>query len=311
MSGSAQEPEPGAPPPLVEEVSPDIYAYIQPDGSWFLNNMAFLVGSEGVVLIDTTSTESRTRALLAAIASVTDLPVRTLVNTHSHGDHTHGNYLLPAATIVAQHGCRDAVIEGGTMSTAMFPEVDWGDLRVAPPFVTFERDLTVFVDDLRVELHHTGPAHTTNDVYAWVPERRLLIAGDLVFNGGCPFVMMGSVAGSIDAVAELQALGAERIIPGHGPVCGPAALDGVEAYLRFVQSVAVDGVAAGWTPLEAAQRADLGPFALWGETERLAPNLHRAYSELRGEPRGTPLPLGALLADMVAFNGGRLPHCLA
>src|SRR5207248_4096931 len=115
---------------------------------------------------------------------------------HSHGDHTHGNYLLPEATIVAQHGCRTSVMEAGLSSTMMFPEVDWGDLRVAPPFVTFEERLTVWVDDLEVQLVHTGPAHTTNDVYAWVPERRLLLSGDLVFNGGCPLMMMGSVAGS-------------------------------------------------------------------------------------------------------------------
>src|SRR4051794_12659496 len=104
----------GAPPPRLEEVDEGVFAYIQPDGSWFLNNMALLIGSEGAVLLDTTSTERRTRALLDAVRSVTDKPARTLVNTHSHGDHTHGNYLLPDATIIGHRRCRDAVIETGT-----------------------------------------------------------------------------------------------------------------------------------------------------------------------------------------------------
>ncbi|HEV7888574.1 MAG TPA: MBL fold metallo-hydrolase [Acidimicrobiales bacterium] len=308
MSGSRPAPE-----PRLEEVAPGVWAYIQPDGSWYLNNAAFLVGRDGVVLVDTTSTERRARALLAAVQSVTDAPVRTVVNTHHHGDHTHGNYLLPAATVIGQDRCRPEVVAAGLLGTALFPDVEWGDIKVAPPFVTFSRDLTVWVDDLEVRLLHFGmPAHTTNDVVAWLPSRRLLLAGDLVFNGGCPLVMQGSVAGSLSALAEVRALAPERIVPGHGPVCDLSALDGLERYLRFVQEVAAEGVAAGWAPLEAAvrRRADLAQFAEWGETERLAPNLHRAYSELRGEPLGTALDVGAMVADMLAFNGG-VPRCLA
>jgi cyclase len=84
----------------VSQISEGVYAYLQPDGSWFLNNTGFLVSQgvgAGVISIDATSTERRTRAYLDAIAAVTDRPVRTLVNTHHHGDHTHGNYLIRGA----------------------------------------------------------------------------------------------------------------------------------------------------------------------------------------------------------------------
>ena len=94
------------PPPETQEVSNGIFAYLQPDGSWGLNNTGFIVGRGGVVAVDTCFTESRTRALLEAMGKVTDLPVRTLVNTHHHGDHTNGNYLLPSATIVGHELCR-------------------------------------------------------------------------------------------------------------------------------------------------------------------------------------------------------------
>ena len=79
------------PPPTLEEVSDGIFAYVQLDGSWCLNNTGFLVGRDGVTAIDTCATEGRTRAFLAALSSVTPKPVRVLVNTHHHGDHTHGN----------------------------------------------------------------------------------------------------------------------------------------------------------------------------------------------------------------------------
>jgi len=133
----------------------------------------------------------------------------------------------------------------------------------------------------------------------------------LAFNGGTPFVAMGSIAGSLAALERLREFGAETVVPGHGPVCGPEVFAGMEDYLRFVQGKAGDAFAAGLPPLNAAQEIDLGRFSRWHDSERLAGNLHRAYSELRGEPLGTVLDLGPIAADMVAYNGGQPVRCLA
>jgi cyclase len=298
------------PPPVVEEVAERVFAYLQPDGSWGLNNTGFVVGRDAVTAVDTCFTETRTRAFLTAVAGVTDRPVRTLLNTHHHGDHTHGNNQLPGATIVGHDECRRLMLEGGSVA-ALFPGVEWGDISVAPPFVTFTDRLNLYADDLLMEAVFVGPAHTTNDVILWLPEQRLLFSGDLVFNGGTPFVMMGTVAGSLTAIERLRSLGAETIVPGHGPVCGPELLDDQEQYLRFVQDVARDAFEAGVTPLEAAQGTDLGRFAAWHDRERLAGNLHRAYSELRGEPLGVELDLLPIVTDMIAFNDGKPLRCLA
>src|SRR4051794_7154055 len=249
-----------APDPTLREVSEGVFAYVQLDGSWGLNNTGFFVGADGVVVIDTCFTERRSRAFLDSVRSVTDRPLRTLINTHHHGDHTHGNWLLPEATIIASDKCRREVIAGGHAAKGLFPGVDWGEIPVTPPFVTFDDRLNLYVDDLAAELTFMGPAHTTNDVSVWVPERRLLFAGDLVFNGGTPFVVMGSVAGSIAAVERLQALGAETIVPGHGDLCGPDVLQDQLDYLRLVQSLARDAVASDTPALEAARATDLGRF---------------------------------------------------
>jgi cyclase len=301
------------PPPEVVEVSDGVFAYVQLDGSWGLNNAGFLVGRDGVTVIDTCFTERRSRAFRDTIASVAPgRAVRTLVNTHHHGDHTYGNYLfMPEATIIGHEKCREEVIATGMTTKGLFPGVQWGEIEIAPPFVTFEGRLNLYMDDLLVELIYVGPAHTTNDIVAWIPERKVLFAGDVVFNGGMPFVIMGSIEGSLRTLGRLRAMGAERIVPGHGPVCGNEVIDEVEAYLRFVQQAARKGFDGGAAPLEVARETDLGRFAALLDAERFAANLHRAYSELQGERLGTPLALGPVVADMVAYNGGQMPRCLA
>jgi cyclase len=112
-------------------------------------------------------------------------------------------------------------------------------------------------------------------------------------------------------VAALRELDAETIVPGHGPVCGPEVIDQVLAYLNFVMDLARAGTAAGVPPLEAARSARLDDFAGLTDPERLAGNLHRAYADLSGAAPGAPIDVGAALADMIAYNGGRPLACLA
>ncbi|MDP9238711.1 MAG: MBL fold metallo-hydrolase [Chloroflexota bacterium] len=300
------------PPPVVEEVSPGVFGYVQLDGSWGLNNTGFIVGRDAVLAIDACFTEQRTRSLLEVIRrTAQQRPIRTLINTHHHGDHTFGNYLfLPEATIVGQQRCRDAVLSEGLAAHRLFPDVDWGDIVLAPPTVTFDDRLDVWVNDVKVELIFVGPAHTTNDIVAWLPASNVLFSGDVLFNGGTPFALAGSIGGWLEALDRLRALGAETIVPGHGAICKPDVIGDVAAYLEFVLESAQRGMASGLEPLELAREMDLGRFGDWLDPERLPANLHRAYSELRGEPRGTPLP-GKAIADMIAFNGGQPPRCLA
>ncbi|NRQ34054.1 MBL fold metallo-hydrolase [Nonomuraea sp. NN258] len=302
------------PPPRVEEVSDGVYAYIQPDGSWWINNTGFLAGRRGVICIDACSTERRTRALREAVGKVSDRPITTLINTHHHGDHTFGNYLFPEATIVGHEEVRERILAEGIPDyrSAWSAEVEWGALQAVPPFLTYTDGITVHSDELRCEVRYIGhPAHTTGDSIVWIPERRLLFAGDLVFNGGTPFVLMGSVSGAIEALGTLRELGAQTVVPGHGEVCGPEVFDRVEGYLRFVLETAERGRAAGLTPLDAAGETDLGEWGTLLDSERIVGNLHRAYAELDGRPPGAPIDLAAAVLDMIAFNGGRPLSCLA
>ncbi|MBO0806311.1 MAG: MBL fold metallo-hydrolase [Nocardiopsaceae bacterium] len=303
-------------PGRLEEIADGVFAYVQPDGTWMINNTGFLVARDGVTAIDACSTERRTRAFLDTIASVARLPVRTLVNTHHHPDHTAGNGLFTGVAIVAHHNAREEMRAFGVPSnTGIWTDVDYGDLTLALPTVTFADQLTLWAGDLRCELLFAGqPAHTTNDIVAWIPEHSVLFAGDLVFNGGTPFLLSGSVLGAIHVLENfLKPLGARTIVPGHGPVAGPGVIDEVLGYLCFVRDAAEQALGAGLSPLDAARGIDLGRYAQWSDPERIVGNLHRAYADLSGtEPqRGGPLDAAAALADMVAYNGGRPLRCRA
>jgi cyclase len=303
------------PPPVLEEISPAVYSYVQPDGTWFINNTGFVVGDDGVVVVDATSTEARTLAFIQAIRSVTDKPITTLINTHHHGDHTHGNYLFRDATIVGHRRCRQVMMSAGHIVdySAAFPGVEWGALEFAPPTLTFEGSLEVYAGDLKLDLHDVGSvAHTEGDVHVWIPERGVLFAGDLVFHGGTPFALFGSVSGTIAAMDRLEAYDAAVLVPGHGPVARgaevTAAFDDQRQYLTFVQEQAAAGISAGRTPLEQARETDLGRFATWSDSERLAGNLNVAYREAGHNPE---FSIETSIGQMIEFNGGALPRCLA
>jgi cyclase len=161
--------------PGVQEVSAGVYAYIQPDGTWWINNTGFLTGPQGVISIDTCSTERRTRAYQDAIAAVTAAPVRTVINTHHHGDHTFGNCLFPGAAIVGHERARaEAIAFGPPRELPFWDGPDWGELALDPPFVTFTD---------QIALHAGDPPGAAIDIPA-------ALADMVTYNGGVPLTCL-------------------------------------------------------------------------------------------------------------------------
>ncbi|MEE1758269.1 MULTISPECIES: MBL fold metallo-hydrolase [unclassified Streptomyces] len=289
-------------PARLEEVAENVYAYVQPDGSWCLNNAGVISVDGESTLVDTTATEQRARALREAVLGVGVAP-RVVVNTHSHGDHTFGNFVFPEAVVVGHAGTRAEIQKVGLHLTGLWPDVCWGEIELSPPTITYEDRLTLHIGSVRADVVDMGTAHTANDTVVWLPEQRVLFTGDLVMRGVTPFIPMGSLSGALAAVRAMRELRPEVIVPGHGPVCGTEALDETERYLQWVRGLAQEGLAAGATPLEVAHDTDFGPWAELLDPERLVPNLHRAYAELRGAAPGSPVDMTALFQEMVTFRG--------
>ncbi|WP_312878267.1 MBL fold metallo-hydrolase [Lentzea indica] len=296
--------------PELVEVAPGVHAYIQPDGSWMINNTGVVVGSDdSLLLVDTTSTETRNRALFASVASVCSSDPRYVINTHHHGDHTYGNWLVPSSTsIVGHEACREELLAAGLIASQVLTGPDYGHLEVRPPSLTYTSSLTLHLGTRVVELHHPGPAHTRGDSVVWLPAERVLFTGDLVFAGGQPFLAEGSINGYLSSLEFLRSFGASVVVPGHGPLLRGdeinRVLDDLVAYTTYLSELASSGHAVGKTPMEVVREAGESRFSAWQESERLVGNLHRAYHELDGKPLSERLELPRVWMDMMELHGG-------
>ncbi|WP_312868531.1 MBL fold metallo-hydrolase [Amycolatopsis pithecellobii] len=285
-----------------------MWAWTQGDGSWWINNAGLVAGDDGDILIDTCATEVRTRRLLEQVNAVRpESPIRFAVNTHLHGDHTHGNSLLPSTTSIVGHSQMRAGLAEDTIIDACppfwSPPPDWGNVTKRLPSVTYEDRLVLHSGSTEVHVVHPGyAAHTTGDSVAFVPTAGVLFTGDLLFHDVTPLVFMGSLDGALRCLDWMAEFDASVIVPGHGEVLERQELQTVleshRNYYRLIQSAAESGIASGLSPLEAAKRTELGDFATLPDAERVVLNLHRAYAEISD----WKFDLFAAFEDAVQYN---------
>lgn len=271
----------------VKQLAPNIYAYIQAKATWYWNNAGFIVGNDYVVVVDALATVGLTQKFRDEIRKITDKPVRYLINTHHHGDHTYGNHVFAGATIISHDYCRREVIEAGIMDPSLlntiFPEFDFQGIAATPADITFDKQLTLHMDGREVRLLHFGPGHTVDDIIVYLPAEGVIFAGDFIFLYSTPLGMEGSFAGWLRNLDVMAKLGAQVYVPGHGPVCGVEGLNLCRDYLVFIQGEAKKRFDKGMTVDEAAKDIDLGHFKQWPNHERILLNVERLWREFRGE----------------------------
>ena len=190
----------------------------------FISNAGFVVTSAGVVVIDALGSPALARELRAEIARVTPLPVTHVIVTHYHADHIYGLQVFKdAGAVVVAHRQAllylhsDAAQQRLVASREeLFPWVDEAT-RLVPADQWVDGPTSLRVGDTVLELRPVGPSHTPEDLAVWLPQRRVLFAGDLVFRGRIPFVGQADSAHWIQALDALLGFDARVVIPGHGP----------------------------------------------------------------------------------------------
>jgi glyoxylase-like metal-dependent hydrolase (beta-lactamase superfamily II) len=305
------------------EVGPGVHAWLQPNGALGESNAALVVGAGESVLVDTLWDPRLARRMLDAMAPlIAAAPIETVVNTHSDGDHWWGNQEVKGAEIIATGAAArvmdtqspgemkrfgalaaalrragslplpyprraDVAVIAAYASAGLEPFA-FDDVRLLPPTRTFSGHLDLDVGGREVRLLEVGPAHTEGDLIVWVPDARIAIAADILFVGVTPIMWAGPLEGWVAALERLLELGAERLVPGHGPVCGPDEVRRLIDYWRWLDSAAGQRLDAGESPAAVARELVLGEeiaqrgFADWLGPERALVNVRTIDAHRRG-----------------------------
>jgi cyclase len=269
------------------EVADGVFAYVQATGGYCISNAGLILGDDEALIVDTLFTPSMNRDFQAAVRRVTDKPARHLVDTHHHVDHTLGNFLFPQCRIIAHANARVEMERFGLPDffLRMVPQFcdEIRDVPVRLPDVTFDGAMTLHLGGRRVELLHFGTAHTVGDIAVYLPEERVLFAGDLAFFWVTPVAFEGHIGKWIRVVDRLLEMDVGAVVPGHGPVGGLDDVRSVREYLALVRRQARRAYNQGLDERETARGLRLGGYASWNEPERAAINVQRLYREFRHE----------------------------
>jgi glyoxylase-like metal-dependent hydrolase (beta-lactamase superfamily II)/alkylhydroperoxidase family enzyme len=291
------------------------FAWLEPDGRWGLTNTGLVRDDGGeALLVDTLFDLPHTAAMLGALTGAAPgTRIGTVVNTHANGDHYWGNQLVTGADIVVsaataremEHaptpGLLQELTDRGDNRDAFSAylkdinrDFDFRGIEPPPPTREFTGRLDIRVGHLTATAIDMGAQHTEGDTVVWVPEDRVLFAGDLLFVGVHPTMWAGPIGNWIAACAAIEDLRPRVIVPGHGPVTD---LDGVRDfrdYLEHVQRESAARYESGMPWQEAAVDLSLGRWSHWADPERLAVTVAAVYRDLAGQAAG-----GTTAEDMI------------
>ena len=251
------------------QLSPAVW-YVQglsalgsPANQNFISNAAFIVTTQGVVVIDALGSPALAQQLIAAIRQVTPQPISHVIVTHYHADHIYGLQVFKAlgARILAHHAARSylnsdtARLRLQASRQELAPWID-ASTELVDADQWLDADHELLLGGLRLQLRHVGPAHTPEDLVVYLPQERVLLAGDLVFRARIPFVGQADSRRWIQALDNLLVLDARLIVPGHGPVSESAREDMqlTRDYLAYLRNT-MGRAAKNMDPFEEAYAA--------------------------------------------------------
>jgi glyoxylase-like metal-dependent hydrolase (beta-lactamase superfamily II) len=303
------------PEPRLVTVAEGVHAWIGAGGD---SNAGAIETPDGVIIIDTQQYPRLARELRAAVAARIGQPLRIVVNTHCHLDHTHGNTVFAGVPILAHEktlaainaclgpraGAEWSVTDFSTKLRFLFGQnvlelvaddeparrwfagrialPDYDTMVIRPPGETFAGDFAFHLPDDTVRLHYFGPAHCDGDIVVHLEKRKVAFLGDLLFHGRFPWLGDCDVDGLIAALGHVLALDVVVVVPGHGP---PATLADVARFrdmLVELRAAVARAIKAGASEEAAVAEVALPQFAhVQRYKEWLSLDVRAAYRYLR------------------------------
>lgn len=254
-------------------------------------NRGFIVGSNGVAVIDTGGSAQTGAALRAAIQEKTTTPVTHVINTHMHPDHVLGNAAFSNGNPIftGHHKLLRALAERSDSyiesAKEQLGETVFSGTAVVLPTLAVESETTIDLGGREIVLTARPTAHTNNDLTIRDTRTNTVFMGDLIFSGHLP-TLDGSLRGWLKLLDQLEKEPADRIVPGHGPahMAWPAGAADIRRYLETLATDVRKAIAAGKTMTDAMATAAQSERSRWSLfEEHNARNVSAAFAELEWE----------------------------
>jgi cyclase len=248
-------------------------------------NIGVSVGDDGIVIIDDQFAPLAEK-IQAALKGISNKPVRFVINTHWHGDHTGGNeYFQQQGPIIAQENVRKRLEEGSTVPGRTRPPAPKGAL----PIITFNDRASVYLNGEEIRAIHFPHGHTDGDSVIFFTKSNVVHMGDDFVTYGFPFIDLdsgGSVQGMIAAVDKVIATVSPetKIIPGHGPLSTAADLKPYSAMLKETTAIVQNGIKQGKTADQMKQEKVFAAYQKWsGDFVTTDKFIDTLYDDLTGK----------------------------
>jgi cyclase len=270
--------------PQIRKFADGIYVYV---GQNFNSNAGIILTQDGVVLIDSGHFPTDSRAILDAVKKLTPMPVRFLIDTEPHPDHTTGHFIFPPATIIAAAGAGesmrnrerqvpDRIARLAATSPAMKTALE--GYKFIPPHIEYNEKMTLHVGERTFELKYLKDVHSEADTAIWLPKERILFSASAYVSEQVnifrPFVNITDI---LAAGKMLKALNPDHVIPGHGPPVTTTLFDvGEKYYALLVERVAAK-VKEGKSLEDIKKEVKMPEYAGWASQDRMETNIEAAY----------------------------------
>ena len=274
--------------PKFKKIKDGIFVYAgRPSDS----NCTIIQTQEGVALIDSGNTPPDSVAVMKAVKQLTSQPVRLLINTEPHADHTTGHFIFsPPAVIVAAAGAGESMRNAYDPERAKKMMADPGELgaaskgyRLITPHVEYRDKATINVGERTLELFYLKNVHSEADTAIWLPKERVLFTAASVgvkrFNNLRPFV---SIPDTLAAIKMMKALNPEVVIPGHGDPGTVKILDDMERYYNSLLDRVRQMVKQGKSLDEIKKELRIEGTDDWEGKDRFPNNVEAAYRAVTG-----------------------------
>jgi glyoxylase-like metal-dependent hydrolase (beta-lactamase superfamily II) len=236
-------------------------------------NGGIIIGSTGVLVVDPFQNEALANLLFETVKTVTDQPIRYVVNTHYHFDHTGGNpgALKQNIPIIGRGPIREFMLEKNRQM----------DPNPTPPTMIVNGKSDLWLGDRQVQLREFEGHSGGTDLIVYVPDQDVLMGGDLLFHQRIPYVADGNLKRWQDSLAALiSEYPTAKMMPGHGPMGDRTAIESLQGYFKTLETLALDWKAKGLSQQQAIKTPLPKEYANYLFKGMFPSNLETAYQQI-------------------------------